>query len=134
MMGRGVATAEGALTTVYIELQGDRDIDGWRELLDFIRSAIKCRYRSFWDTERWIGREVMTILENRHAEVTISEYCGIMAVCLRVYDNAEYPELAKTWIASIEKGFRTGLQQAFEGSILVKQGTMSNGVSVFHKE
>ena len=82
-MGRSVATHHEAAATVYLGLDTEETHEfEWQDELDWIYGTIHGHFKSFNRTGRWEGRELFAICENDHAFVTVSEYCGLVAVCL----------------------------------------------------
>jgi hypothetical protein len=77
------------------------------------------------------------ILENKRAAVTVSEYCGLVAVCLvpeyrDTYETRDDDPLSLRWIAIIEVRFRKIVADTF-GIELAHVGTMNNGEGVFKR-
>jgi hypothetical protein len=80
--------------------------------------------------DRWIGREDHAILENGHAQIGVSEYCGLVAVWIVPAVSDYFPEhagLAHHWISQIEDRFRERFGR------LRSLGFFSNGEQVFQR-
>ena len=77
-MGRSVSTLRDSEMEVYFEYD-ENEYPWWDELVEGIRDDIRCVYPSFSYEDRWES-ENNIILENRVAEIAISEYCGLICV------------------------------------------------------
>lgn len=138
-MGRSVETPNHATAVVYLHDSID-DSDDWDDLIDDLQQALGAKYPSFQPVKAaWLDypyRETRIILANRHAQVTISEYCGLVAVCLvpieQPYDYGHETgaqNLADSWCARIEPGFREIVGHF--GHRLAHVGTASNGEAFY---
>ena len=149
-MGRSVATLSRADLVLYFdgEFLSGLDEDGeynagiatlnWEDFYSELKYAIKKRFKSYDDCEKWEHNEVSIFLENELAEIGISEYCGCCSLSIRAkddefYSNEQFKEgIAKHHVDQIEKGLVQCLKDA--GVIVLNRlGTMSNGVGVFEK-
>lgn len=132
-MGRSVSTHRHAVATVYIHLDDAFDPDfGWSDFVEDLRdNVLKEKYPSLTDCDRWQDREDHVIMENCQIEISVSEYCGLVAVCLAPVDpdNAFFVAVAER----LAKSFRDTVNGAFKSNALVKLGSFSNGESVFQK-
>lgn len=92
----------------------------WRETIDYIMEMIEARWPSFASCDRWDGNEEHVLLENRHAEVMVYEYCGMTSIALvpRTDCYQEHPELAEHWCNQIAAGLQTMMDKAFPGKTL----------------
>ena len=139
-MSRSVSTPSGAAVVVFAAMdttashdeQGQYDEEGmqfeWDNCIDNLRDSLTARYPSLSKCDRWLGREDHGILSNRHATVTVSEYCGLVAVCLVPTDEP----MAGHWCEQIEPGFRKVVGEVFGGT-LRKVATASNGEAFFEQ-
>jgi hypothetical protein len=132
-MSRTVATARNSTSIVYLPVSFDEteqvySICDWQELIEDVRDCIQEKYSSFHECDRWDSNEVHVILENRFAYVTISEYCGLVSVCLVPKDNEP---LAESWCYNINQRWSLRLNKRFGG--LRKIGTASNGEAFFER-
>jgi len=94
---------------------------------DVVESS-KSQWPSFYDVDKWLGRENHAILENRYAQIGMSEYCGLVSVWLVPLDvDDREVGLRDQWIASIRPRFEKFFSE------LVKVGTFSNGESVYQR-
>lgn len=106
--------------------------------MEDLKAQIKEQFPSFSEpwTNRWNGREVKIILENKHAEIGVAQYCDLISVSLATrdsYDNDNMEALAKQWIAQVEANFHKKLEKSYSHSALNKVGTFSNGEAVFNE-
>jgi len=146
-MGRGVMTATDAVHVVYFPItigSGCDDEDccdsdfsywEWDEFIEDLWEIIKDRYPSFFDCDKWDGREEHRILENDYARIVVCEYMGCVSVSLAIREDADHWPyaygLADHWCRQIAGNFQKLLDAHF--GTIAKLGTMSNGVSVFQK-
>lgn len=105
------------------------DYYDWSDFLENVTTIILDAYPSFqsFRTRIFIGNEIRVLMENNHGCVTISEYCGITAICLVPRRDA----LAQHWVEQIERNFRALLTKAFPSQALHSMGTASNGEQFF---
>jgi len=140
-MGRSVSTPTAAEVIAYahIDSDGDADLDqrNWDDDMVNLGDTLRAAFPSLRKADRWLSNEDHVILENQLAAVTVSEYCGLVAVCL-VPDKYEYgcqvndAPLSVQWIENVEARFRRIVAQVF-GIELQRMGTMSNGESIFKR-
>lgn len=131
-MGRSVSTHIYAEATFYTHFDFDdceTSEEAWSYFMNDVRDILKEKYKSFDECDRWMHREEHIILESQVAEVSISEYCGLVAICLapRDPDNA----LHLGWCGQVSKGFHDVLGKHFNG--LRKIGSFSNGAGLFER-
>jgi len=100
----------------------------FKEEADRVAERLRGRWPSFEAADRWNNRETRVVAENGHAEVGVSEYCGLTSVSIAVVENCERPELAEHWIRSMVSAF----EEMF--GTLRKLGTFSNGESVYERK
>jgi len=87
--------------------------------------------------DEWLDREDHAILENSHAYVTVSEYNGLVAVCLVPKEESTFNydqsrvALAEAWTRKACDGFIRLLYKAYSGCALISQGRFSNGEQCF---
>ena len=107
----------------------------WDDFVGNITASLQANYGSF-DTvkHRWDGRETRIILENNHAEIGISEYCGLASVSIRIResDYTNY-QLAEGWINRAWPGMVKAMEENTYHTHLRKIGTASNGESFYEK-
>jgi hypothetical protein len=131
-MGRSVSTHRNAVETFFIAFEvepGDEDF-AWDDFIEDLSDNVLCaKYPSLSRCDRWQGREDHIILENSQVEISVSEYCGLVAVCLAPLnpDNAFHVTIAER----MSKGFRNTLHKAFPKSSLQSIGRASNGEQFF---
>ncbi len=133
-MGRSVMTASNAVAVVYFTDENDEQ---WEDVIDNVQGVIKKRFPSFHKCEHWEWQsdECRVILTNGLADVTISEYCGLAAVCLVPRElltcGSSESTLCEPWCNQIAGNWSDLLNKAFGG--LVKIGTGSNGEAFYKK-
>lgn len=134
-MGRSVSQHKNAVETVFIHLELDEE-DNHEQFQDFVsnvREVLTEKYPSLTKADRWSGREDHIILENSQVEISVSEYCGLVAVCLaplNSYDNEAFNQAVAGRMA---KSFDKYLTKAFKPSVLKSLGHASNGEQFFTK-
>jgi hypothetical protein len=122
-MGRSVSTPSEALVVVYASFEGDSDdFDDCRNELQ--RAAMR-KYPSLSRANRWIGNENHVVLENKHCSITVSEYCGLVAVA--IVPGSGYGALSERWCDKVDM---RPLADCF-GPRLVSVGRASNGEQFF---
>lgn len=148
-MGRSVSTPSNCEAVAYRDISefgaifeelenGDFDYDNivdydselgrddFEFFIDGIREEAKANWASFEDCETWVGNEDRAILENGHAYIGVSEYCGLASIWL-VPKEGEFEELSAAWCATIAAKFERKFGE------FVKVGTFSNGESVYER-
>lgn len=128
-MGRSVGTTRGAHCVVYLEhgCDGEDCEWQWKDFMDYVKDSIKAAFPSFVDADLWIGSEGHIILSNMHSDVVLYEYCGMTSINLSA-NESYYPELADHWCSQITERFEKLFPERY-----YRQGTFSNGVSVYGK-
>lgn len=108
--------------------------EDFQYLLDWIREEALNMFPSMSEADYWIGQELHVVAENAHSVVTVSEYFGMVSICLGSnYDRQEYwrdpsPGLGKHWREQVSEKFLGTFSE------LTKIGTFSNGESVYEKK
>jgi len=132
-MGRSISTHRNAYTTFFTTFDYDDDEDysqyAWDSFVNCVRDILSKKYKSLQNADRWVDREDHIILENSVAEISISEYCGGVAICLAPRDTDN--PLHEGWCGQIYKGFHDILNKCFQG--YHKIGCFSNGEGVYEK-
>lgn len=108
----------------------DYDEDNFQNDVGWVTEYMQELWPSLYPVDRWVGREVHVVLENRLVEVSVSEYCGLVALCIAPRsDLSDYGDntrgLGIRWAESVSERFRRTF-----GSY-AKLGTFSNGESVY---
>lgn len=126
-MGRGVSVPRDATTVTYIDISeiDTEDEYEYEDMLLCIMETLRDKMPSLRDSDEWIGREDNTILENQLVYIGVSSYCDIMS--LWIVPKDQYLDLALNWIYKVAHHVK-------ELGNLTKQGTMSNGVSVYKRK
>jgi len=120
-----------------IQFDDDATSENWDSDMVNLSSALQRVFPSLRKADRWLGREDHVVLENNLAAVTVSEYCGLVAVCLvperrDAHETRDDDPLSVQWIISAEARFRRIVAETF-GIELAHVGTFSNGEAVFRK-
>lgn len=133
------ARCKAANRNADIVFDGDTTRMNWDDNMANLSSALCAAFPSLRKPpkDRWIGDENHVLLENSLAAVTVSEYCGLVAVCLvperrDAYGLIEQDPLSVRWTASVEARFRKIVAETF-GIELAKMGTFGNGEAVFEQ-
>jgi hypothetical protein len=127
-MGRSVSTHRHAVSTFYTPFDAE-DSWEWDDFIEDIRYLLKEQFKSLHNCDRWVDREDRVILENRRGEISISQYCGLVAICIAPLDSDDPLDCNWAWQAS--KGFQKVLNKHFEG--FRKIGSFSNGEGVYER-
>lgn len=144
-MGRSVETIRDA-EVIYFCIEYDEYDEFWNEFWydDFIlniKSALHKRYKSMdYDPKyhkpyqwQYPYREQFTITGNYHCVISISEYCGRVAISIATNPQSDYPELSEHWLNQNTQAIKDTIKPYLPGAEIVKQGTFSNGVSVYKR-
>lgn len=130
-MSRSVMIHPDSRATVYLapdELDPTNCESHWLrdEFIYDLQDGIMQKYPSFVDCSKWLGRETMAILENKVAYVTMSEYNGLVAICL-------VPKTAygATWANRVAASFKEHVHRLYPLYFLIRQGCASNGEEFF---
>lgn len=142
-MGRSVMTASD--TVFYMitpSFAGDPDLpldpDGneqcdyydWDDFKEDLISILREAFPSLSapSRPRWLYNECSIILENGNCSITLSEYCGLTAICLVPFDDQP---LSTHWCDQVESTFMSTLSRAFPSKALTSMGRASNGEQFF---
>lgn len=136
-MGRSVMTYPRAQAVAFIDATDVEDFFEFDWLVGDIQDTITSTWKSMETADRWEGNELHVIAENELAFVTISEYCGLVALCLvsksEEYQNSWYADeirkanLADHWTAQVAPKFSKTFGQ------LQSLGFASNGEQFFQR-
>jgi hypothetical protein len=127
-MARSVATPSGTHTVVYLAPDLDPDDDSY--FLEDIVTLLSEAFPSLGPTRKayWLDRECRVYMDNLHARVTISSYCGLYAIALVPVDDSP---LALHWCEQVAPRFRTTIHEAYPDAALRRLGSASNGEAFF---
>jgi len=129
-MGRSVSTHRHAVATVYLSPEFEDHDDAFRDFLDDLRSNVLPEvFPSLCECDRWMDREDHVIMENGRCEVSVSEYCGLVAICLAPLDP--YNNLDTAWCERAANNFEKKINKMFGKSALHSVGRGSNGEQFF---
>lgn len=131
----------GSLEDYMYRLWNDSDAQfAWDDLKVYIQDRLTELWPSLEATDRSTGNygyddEQTVIAENRFAEVSISEYCGSVALSLAPRSDLEEYEEDYNKREALAKHWRNKISERFlkEFSEYEKLGTFSNGESVYQK-
>lgn len=133
-MSRSVSVPSGAVAVAYKDATELEDEFDWEYYVDSIKYQLQSAFPSLEECDKWLGREDHAILENGHCHITVSEYCGLVAVSLVPKEHdIWYPEdialqnLSGSWCAQIESRFLSMLRE------YRKVATASNGEAFFER-
>lgn len=131
-MGRSVSRPTGATSTVFLQ-HGTDEAWQWNDLMDCIKEVLMRKFPSLREENSWLGREDHVVLGNCHCAITISDYCGVAAVCCtpRAEAYRDPTPLAQNWCDVIDKSFVAVLHKAYPKMALWGGGHMSNGCQVY---
>lgn len=108
----------------------------WNDFIENIQETVKNTWSSFDVCDKWLEREVHAIASSDLAYVTISEYMGLVSICLVSrfeYDDIYYDDDQRK--ANMSKGFCKRIAPKFEKLFgeLICVGRFSNGEAIFEK-
>ena len=142
-MGRSVMTASDTVFYMFSPIlatdpETPIDEDGnsfanyedWDDFKDDLTAILQDAFPSLGPPPkpRWFYRECFVILQNDHCTITVSEYCGLTAICLVPDDSTN---LGPAWCSQIESRFMSVLSRAFPSKALTSMGRASNGEQFF---
>lgn len=125
-MSRSVNYLDNADHVAYIDASGIDTEWEWDDFTDELESKLTDMFPSLEPSGKWDNNETRIILENEHAVVGLSEYCGLVSVSIRHKDDDDWVGLHEHWVNSIESKFLSIGE-------LKKVGTFSNGEAVFER-
>jgi len=134
-MSRSVSYPNNASVVCYIDVSYMEDSDEWNDFMDSLKYVILTKYKSFEDDDHYIGRELTSVLSNQHAQIVVSEYCGLASVSLAPIEFDGYGEdsslqnIANAWCNLVSDNFKKLIDKHFNS--LNKVATFSNGESMY---
>lgn len=132
-MSRSVSVPYNAVAIAYTAPEWDEEWEWeweWKEYLECFREKATEMYPSLLKIDKWIGREDHALLENAHAIMGVSVYCGLVAFWVVPQEDKWDPQengLHEHWCYQIAHGF----EKTFGD--LVRVGAFSNGEVVYRK-
>lgn len=99
----------------------------FESVVEDIQEYAPTLWPSFEKVDKWVGREDHALLENQHAYIGISEYCGLIAIWLLPKDDNDHPQLAQNFVNQIAGKFQKTFGE------LRKLGSFSNGEGVYER-
>lgn len=146
-MSRGVSCASGAVWRFYLYPQRDGKTSSdfgqmqqdWEDWLDNLKEVLTCKFKSLRQCDRWLDREGHAILENGHAYIGVSEYCGMVCLWCVPKGNAnigwgrehEQAGLHVSWCCQVEDEVGKLLAKQYPDEVMVSMGHASNGEQFF---
>ena len=128
-MGRSVYTPSETEVAIYASFDSEDEYE-WNDAIDVLVEQLEAAYPSVGSDSGWIGREARVVASSRLARITVSEYCGCVAVCI-VPEGAN-EALACRWARQVAPRFETIVASAF-GNTMRRLGTFSNGEAVYQR-
>jgi hypothetical protein len=145
-MSRSVSTHRNAIAIVYLRPEiDDEDFSARDFFIDDLRNILTGEYgvdsklllndkpftwfQGYKSADRWAGREDHVILEGELSEISVSEYAGLVAICLAPLDPDN--EHHVTACRNAAPYFNALLLAAYPDCCYAKIGTFSNGESVY---
>jgi len=130
-MGRSVSTHRHAVATVYLHPEWEHE-DSFADFVEDLQdNVLKPRYPSLRECNRWQDRENHVIMENSHVEVSVSEYCGCVAVCLAPRDA--YDNFKAAFAERMAARFEKHIQRMFKSCAMRPIARFGNGEIAFQK-
>jgi hypothetical protein len=126
-MGRSVSVPSEASDVAYASFECEDAYDDYsfREAVEGMQYQAMKKYPSLSKADRWIGRENHVVLENKYCSITVSEYCGLVAVA--IVPSAGY-SLSESWCNKVNLVHFA----EFFGQPLRSAGRFSNGEQIFN--
>lgn len=110
----------------------------WENFFSNLKTKLKVKFKSLYSCNEYES-ENHIFLENNLCEIAISEHCGLYSLSIRAKDNLGYSSyekdthgLAQNFVSKIMPNVKNVLKNCGV-DLLVKQGTFSNGESVYQK-
>jgi len=121
-MGRSVSYPRNAVVCFqdwsHVEDEVDFDME-----VECVKNAAASMFPSMCECSEWVGREDHAVLENGHAYIGYSAYCGLASIWLLPKDGS----LAQAWVDQVSHKFMTAFGE------FVKVGTFSNGEALYKR-
>lgn len=136
-MGRSVSYLSHAEHKIFFQYESEYEED-WRDLIYTIKESINEVAPSLTSPsrDRWDGGDTQIILANDHAEIGISEYCGLVSLSIRVNETDQYytgpNSLSLRWIRQMwQPMIITMMKNGM--TFYNKNGSFSNGEGAYGK-
>lgn len=142
-MSRGVSYATGSVWKFYLypKREGETGEDfgqmqeEWEDWVDWLKELLTSKFKSLMPCDKFLGREDHAILENQHAYIGISEYCGTVCLwCVPKQWDGYRPDnqaIHDHWCNQIEDKVGKILAKAYPDEVMVAMGSASNGEQFF---
>lgn len=122
-MARSVSIPRGAVKVAYADAS-ELDEYLFDDAVSDLRWSLSKRYPSLRRCNEWVGREDRAVLANDNAFITVSEYCGLVAVCVVPKTDSK---AALAWCDKV----KLDTAVSYFGPLLLSKGRFSNGEQVF---
>lgn len=152
-MGRSVSFASGSVAVAYqVPELSYTDDEGnvfydeaylWDDYEENLRYQIENIFPSMKPCDIWLGQEDLAIMENSHAFIGVSEYCGMVSIwlkpkyagyrwlnseeCIPDEQASRHNNAARHWCSQVRDKFLSTFNH------YNKLGTFSNGSSFYKK-
>lgn len=138
-MARSVSVPRNAVKIAYAHFpemtfigeEDERPTDGddFQYELEYMQDWAQEKYPSLQVADSWLGHENHVVLENKFCQITVSEYCNLVAVAVVPKEDAygNLSALGQRWASQVDVDCMAGCF----GQRLVSQGRFSNGEQVF---
>lgn len=118
-MGRGVMTVSDATAIVYVNLPDYDGDDDWDNFIWQVRWAVTESWPSFYECDKWDGREEHRILESGLARIVVCNYAGVASINLAILDDLwkytpDLTPLAEHWCQQIADRFYAEMGKHFD--------------------
>lgn len=112
----------------------------WDDLKEWVRETLENTWPSFESAdERSTGYgwrdENIVLMQNAHSEVSISEYCGVVAISLAPRSDFDYYYSEEVSVANLGARWRQSISEKFNKifGTMHRLGGFSDGTSVYQK-
>lgn len=102
--------------------------EDWDDFIENLQYIFQNKFKSLSKCDRWIQHEGHIILENTHADIGISDFCGCVSVWCISHDGEN---LSENWCVEIKKSVSKMLLKMFPNEMMVSLGRCSNGEQIF---
>lgn len=125
-MGRSVSVPSDAQVVTYVDISYMDDQMEFDMYLEDLINQLMNKLPSLYKSDEWLGRENKVLLENDLCYIGCSTYGNLMSLWVVV--KYDYANIAFSWVY-------TNLSDTIcSMGDLQKEGTMSNGVSIYTKK
>ena len=137
-MSRSVSVPSEVTQVVYTTLEQDNDDEDnwiWDDFIASLKAEAQAKIAGMEECDVWVDREDHAILQNSHALLGVSEYCGLVSVWIRPNKNfvpqSDADELAQA--LECNNIPLAKIVEAANGTVLRHVATFSNGEAVYER-